>query len=279
MLSKLLKINFLLISLITVSSLFSQQSSNNYWQFLKYDSTAQNSYFFGGIHYVQTPIATDFRANGLYLQGGFNIARLFSKKIIIGLTLDWKGWKGINRWHPSASFTSDFNEAFSPQVSTPEDIAKADMIKNAVNNVDNKYFQGNYFGRIGVAVCPFPRKYGSIMLEIKRGYSSFPIYGYLDDPNIDNGSSDFAFLDFGNVYSGSLYFKPFNFSKKTRRTNYTEAREDWKNYLSIGLHYERMALNESSFYGLGLSDMLSENFMSKYANQHRFGISIGCGIY
>jgi hypothetical protein len=250
-----------------------------YKQFLESDTVAGNSYFYGGAHYAVSAIQTDFRYGGIYGQVGFNVGRLFSKKIVLGVTVDFKGWKGFNSWKPSEAFKNDFNTAYLPNVSTPEDLAKAEMIKNAVNDVEDKNFQGNYFGRIGLSIAPFPRKFGSFMMTIQRGYCSFPIYGYYDDPNIDNLDSDFAFLDFGRVYSGAIYFKPFTFSKKIRRTSFTASKEDWKNYLTVGLHYERLNLNEISFYGISLNDIVKQEFLKKYGIQQRFGISIGVSIY
>jgi hypothetical protein len=250
-----------------------------YGQFLKADTAAANSYFYGGSHFTYSPLQTDFRYGGIYGQVGFNLGRLFSKKIILGVTVDFKGWKGFNSWKPSEAFKNDFNAAYLPNVSTPEDLAKAEMIKNAVNDVEDKNFQGNYFGRIGLSIAPFPRKFGSFMMTFQRGYCSFPIYGYYDNPNIDNLDSDFAFLDIGRVYSGAIYFKPFTFSKKIRRTSFTASKEDWKNYITVGLHYERFNLNESSFYGISVNDIVKKEFLDKYGIQQRFGISLGVSIY
>jgi hypothetical protein len=251
----------------------------SYREFLKVDTSASNSYFYGGAHYVQTPIQTDFRSNGIYGQVGFNFGRLFSKKIILGVSVDFKGWKGFNEWKPSEAFRDDFNAAFLPNVTTPEDLAKAEMIKNAVNNIENKNFQGNYFGRIGVSFSPFPRSFGGFMIELKRGYCSFPIYGYYDDPNIDNLDSDFAFFDFWKVNSGSIYFKPFTFRSSCKTQSLSSSRKDWKNYITIGFHYERLNLNEGVFYGIKLQDIVIDEFLKKHGIQNRFGISLGVGLY
>jgi hypothetical protein len=276
--NRLLQIRIILILCVFFSKVgFAQKSS--YLEFLKVDTSASNGYFYGGAHYVQSPMQTDFRANGIYGQVGFNLARLFSKKMILGVSVDFKGWKGLNAWKPSDAFRDDFNAAYLPQVTTPEDLAKAEMIKNAVNNVENKNFQGNYFGRIGVSFSPFPRAFGGFLIEVKRGYCSFPIYGYYDDPNIDNVDSDFAFFDFWKVSSGSIYFKPFTFRSSCKTQSFSSSRQDWKNYITIGLHYERLNLNEGDFYGINLQDIVNDEFLKKHGIQNRFGISLGIGLY
>jgi hypothetical protein len=267
----------LLLAILCSHPIVAQKGA--YIEFLKADTAAGNSFFYGGAHYALAPIETDFRFGGIYGQVGFNVGRLFSKKILVGVTVDFKGWKGFNSWKPSDAFKTDFNAAYLPSVTTPEDLAKAEMIKNAVNDVEDKNFQGNYFGRIGLSISPFPRAFGSFMLTLQRGYSSFPMYGYYDNPNIDNSDSDFAFLDFGRVYSGAVYFKPFTFSKKIRRTSLSAAKEDWKNYVTVGIHYERLNLYESSFYGISFNDVVSTEFLDKYAVQQRFGISFGVSIF
>lgn len=276
--NRLLHLRIILILCVFISKAsFAQKPS--YLEFLKVDTSASNSYFYGGAHYVHSPIQTDFRANGIYGQVGFNLARLFSKKMILGVSVDFKGWKGFNAWKPSDAFRDDFNAAYQPNVTTPEDLAKAEMIKNAINNVENKNFQGNYFGRIGVAFSPFPRSFGGFMIEVKRGYCSFPIYGYYDDPNIDNLDSDFAFFDFWKVNSGSIYFKPFTFRSSCKKQSFTNARKDWKNYITIGFHYERLNLNEGDFYGINMKDIVKAEFLEKHGIQNRFGISLGVGLY
>ncbi len=276
--SRNLQFKIIILSFLFLGSTnYAQQPS--YVEFLKADTSASNSYFYGGVHYVQTPIQTDFLANGIYCQVGFNLGRLFSKKIILGVSVDFKGWKGFNAWKPSDTFRDDFNAAYLPNVTTPENLAKAEMIKNAINNVENKNFQGNYLGRIGVSFSPFPRSFGGFMIEMKRGYCSFPIYGYADDPNIDNLDSDYAFFDFWKVNSGSIYFKPFTFRTSCNKQSFSSSRQDWKNYITIGFHYERLNLSEGNFYGINLQNIVKDEFFQEHGIQNRFGISIGIGLY
>ncbi len=276
--NRILQLKIILIITVFCNNIAVAQKQS-YLEFLKVDTSAANSYFYGGTHYVQSLIQTDFRSNGIYGQIGFNLARLFSKKMILGVTVDFKGWKGFNAWKPSDAFRDDFNAAYLPNVTTPEDLAKAEMIKNAINNVENKNFQGNYFGRIGVSFSPFPRSFGGFMIEFKRGYCSFPIYGYFDNPNIDNADSDFAFFDFWKVNSGSIYFKPFTFRSSCKTQSFTSSRQDWKNYITIGFHYERLDLSEGEFYGINLQDVVKDEFLKNHGIQNRFGISLGIGLY
>jgi hypothetical protein len=174
-------------------------SSNTWGQgklkdFFKADSTEQCRFLNGSIHYNYSPEPGDFYIGGLFLHGGVNIARFFSKNMILGICADFKPFKGTNYWKPNASFQSDFLQSYTPDLTSTETAARSEMIRNAVLGTENKQFQGNYFGNIGIQFSPFPQQWGAWMLEVKRGYRSFPIYGYLDDPNIENYGSDFACL-------------------------------------------------------------------------------------
>jgi hypothetical protein len=217
--------------------------------------------------------------NGFYLSAGFNLARFFSKQFIAGICIDIKPFKGISAWQPLESFTTDFNSNFTADNSTPETSFSSTIFYDAFNGANGRYFQGNYFGNIGIQFAPFPQKYGGLLLEIKRGYASFPVYGYSDATIIENGDSDFAFYQVEKIYSGSLYFKPFNFSTGREGSSLERSKSDWKNWIIIGLTYGRMQLTNDYLYGLHLQNVVSSSFWNTYNTQHFFALSLGIGMY
>jgi hypothetical protein len=247
--------------------------------FFKPDSTDHARFLNGSMQYSYAPSPGDFHIGGFYLHGGLNIARFFSKQMIAGFCIDFKPFKGVNYWQPSAAFQADFQQNYTPDLTSSESEAKSEMIRNAIIGTENKQFQGNYFGNIGVQLSPFPQKWGGWMLEIKRGYRSLPIYGYLDDPNIENFSSDFAFYQINKVFTFSLYGKPLSFFTKTPHPTFSQAKKDWKHWIHLGVHYARSDMSNDYFYGLHLRDIVTESFWNTHRIQHSFFVSLGIGLY
>ncbi len=252
---------------------------NNYLTFLKPDSNEQCRFFRGSLNYRNTFVDKGFNMNGFYLSTGVNIARFFSKKFIAGVCIDLKPFKGLTRWEPASSFTSSFNASFAPDNSTAESAFSSSIFNDAINQNNGSYFQGNYFGNIGLQYSPFPQKYGGFLLEVKRGYASFPVYGYSDAPLIDNGDSDFAFYQVEKIYSASLYCKPFSFWGKDKLSSLQLTKEDWKKWIILGITYNRMNLSNDYLYGTSMEDVVNEAFWNTYRIQHYVTVSLGIGLY
>jgi len=268
-----------LLILLFLNIALSGIGQNDYLSFLKPDSNEQCRYFRGSLHYRNTFVQQPFNLNGFYFSTGVNIARLFSKKFIAGISVDFKPFKGVTSWKPESSFTSSFNASFIPDNTTAESAFSSTIFTDAINMNDGKYFQGNYFGNIGLQISPFPQKYGGFLLEVKRGYASFPVYGYSDAEIIDNSDSDFAFYQVEKMYSASLYCKPFCFWSKDKLGSLQQTKEDWKKWIIIGSTYNRMNLSNDNLYGTSMEDIVSEAFWNAYRIQHYVTLSLGIGLY
>lgn len=254
------------------------KAQSNYRDFLRRDSSQQNSFLMGGYNFLKVPHSVNFRADGLYFHLGFNVARFVSKKIILGVCIDHKGAKGIFGWNTGSAFASEFSLAYSPLNGSQADSAKSQILYNALTSPTKK-FVGNYIANIGIMFSPFPQKYGGILIELKRGGRSFPIDGNYGNPYINNDGSEFAFLDVRKVYCGSIYFKPFTLSKKSVNDSFEKTVNEWRHKIIVGFHYERLNLSDSDFYGVSIPQLVSTDFMSKHGIEHRFGFSLGFGIY
>lgn len=268
-----------LFILFFISIALSGISQNNFLTFLKPDSNEQCRFFRGSLHYRNTFSKQPFNLNGFYFSTGLNIARFFSKKFVAGICLDFKPFKGITSWQPESSFISSFNASFTPDNSSAESTFSSSIFNDAINQNAGKNFQGNYFGNIGLQFSPFPQKFGGLLLELKRGYASFPVYGYSDADLIDNGDSDFAFYQVEKIYGASLYCKPFCFWAKDNLNSLQQTKEDWKKWFILGITYNRMNLSNDYLYGTSMKDVVSDAFWNANRIQHYVTFSLGIGLY
>ncbi len=97
----------------------------NYIRFLKPDSLGKNTFFMIAFNYMYTnQSAVAHGGRGGYLSGGINLARLFTKKIVLGGEIELKAWKGLWPHYFTKNFITDFNEAYHNELSG-EDSARA----------------------------------------------------------------------------------------------------------------------------------------------------------
>ena len=69
---------------------------DRYWQFLQPDSTRHNTYFLAAFNFMYTQQGyVSHGGRGTYLSAGLNVGRLFSKKIVLGASIELKAWKGL----------------------------------------------------------------------------------------------------------------------------------------------------------------------------------------
>lgn len=232
--------------------------------------------------YVYMPKDQPFRRGGTCWNIGINLARFFTKQVILGVHVDGRFFfAGFTKQHFSKEFRDDFNAAFKTEYATYKDSLRASVLYDGINGTNGAFVQGSFPGYYGITFSPFPQKWGGVMLEVKRGGMITDFYGNYDakllDPNGD--SSPVNFGTYRNV-AFELSFKPNKFTKPHKGVIANIHKpKDFLDLLVIGLYYERFSLVDASFNGQYLNTMVSDAFIAKYSNKNYFGIKVGVGIY
>jgi hypothetical protein len=269
--------HFFIISFIFLAGL-PLGAQRKYIDFLKTDSTCGTFLFTGSYQYLYTGQLHSFHTCGFHPGFGVNLARFFSKKFVLGICADLDGFKGLfTQQHFPDGFVRDFNAGFVRHYSNPADSARAYAVRTAINRSPRYYFRGNYLGDLGVMISPFPQRYGGLMLVLKTGYRSYPIFGTYGNGYIADGEADDVTLDFGRTRSIELIVKPLTLLRKQSM---------WDNgslaglyFMTVSFYAEQLDLGRGNFDGMPFSEMVSPEFVSKYSGLTTYGFKIGITIY
>jgi hypothetical protein len=260
--------NLLLLIATAFIMLFAQ---NAYGQT---DSTYKKAPFlFAAINYSQNVASDVLPSNGFHGSLGFNVARLFKQSFRLGIMLDCRVIKVFGTNGQYNQLTEAVNASIIKNQSNPFDSTRASFLHAAFNDDPEKYFSGSYFINYGVFFCPFPNKYGSVMLQIKRGDYAFPIYGayfnkYLQTAN----KNEWIDLTISTTLNVQLTCKPLTFFKSKKENQL-------KNNVLLSLFYETVSLKNATLDKEPLSKFLKTTFFDKYGTGHHFGFTISYGIY
>jgi hypothetical protein len=258
----------ILLSIITVFTLLFAQ--NAYGQT---DSTYKKaSVLFFAINYSQNVTNKMLPSNGLHSSLGLNIARLFKQKFSFGVMLDFRGFKilGSNRHYHQ--LTNAVNASIIRNQSDPFDSTRASFLYNAFNNDSKKHFLGSYLFNYGVFFSPFRGKYGSMMLQIKRGDYAFPIYGAYGNKYISDGKQEWIGLTVPVPLNVQLTCKPWAFFKSKKEN-------ELKNNVLLSIFYETVSLKTATLDGQALSKYLKPAFFDNHGTGHHLGFKLSYGIY
>jgi hypothetical protein len=130
---------------------------------------------------------------------------------------------------------------------------------------------------MGIMISLFPQKYGGLMLMVKKGYRSYPIFFV----NLESefGEDDHPNLYLPENYSFELSCKPYSFFKNSY-INQTELKaKDILKSLTITAYYERLNFKKASFKGLPINQIVNSSFLNKYAIIENYGLKIGFSFY
>jgi len=245
--------------------------------FVKFpNETSQNYLVTANLQLIPVSYGHTIGVKGLVSNVGINFARLFSRKFVLGVAVEFKIVNGIFPGKPSKAFVSDFNEMYISQYDNPKDSANAFVVKNAINT----NFLGSQLGNICVMFSAFPQKYGGVLVQIKKGVSSFGINSYVyGNQYIDGGGHDHFNLGSIRNYSVELTFKPLSFFRNTYVVRGSKISKSIVNRLLVSIFYENVAFKDAEFNGTPVSKMVADDFMKKYGTDHRFGLKFGIGIY
>lgn len=248
----------------------------SFTQSQKTDSLKNQNYWFTGQYtFVNSCTGKTFNSRGLTLNLGFNATKLFSDKIILGITTDLKVFPGLWKPHTSSAFLNDFNNALINPSNSFDSINMSIVSQNLnqgglVGN--NRYFIGGMFSL-------FPNKYGGFLFEAKYGRTDFQARNNVfDNPNIQNGFNRRSISTTGN-WIFSLTVKPVSFFRNTWFNRKNTSGKDLLSSLTLGFFYERFNFGSARFNGTRLSNFTNEQFNASYRIDHRFGFKIGFSFY
>jgi hypothetical protein len=272
--------NVVLFFLLISASVFAQDTSNDSLGY--FEKNPQASPFLVHYHYLSEPWGQGFRTGGMQLSLGFNPMCFFTNKFILGFCFDFKGIKGFTGQNLGSPFQHEFKADFIDVYNDPSDSAKAHFVANTVSS---NGFSGNYSGNIGIAIAPFPQKYGGFLLIVKRGYRQYPIFGTYGNKYISGGTADNVTIDVKNVYSAELLMKPYTFFRRSsldfgnRYVSFRKGDLNPLQFITIGFVAERIDIRTATFDNMALNRMVNPAFMNKYGVCWRFGCKVGVSLY
>ncbi len=265
-----------IVPLYNTDTITKQRSHRKYSDFFS-DTNRQNYLCTTGLKYQQTIVAKGFSSNGLHFTFGLNLARFFSKELLIGVFFDFKPINGFFYRQPrSSSFTDDFNKNFNSTYTSSQDSATAYLLQTRLNEGT---MHGGMFGNIGVMLSVFPNRYGGILIALKRGTETHRIGAVYGNKYIKNGEADNLYFDF-RTYSFEISFKPYSLFHKDGYISFTT--DDYQNPLkafTISFFYSRINLKDAVINDLKWTSIVNEPFISKYGLTDRFGITLSMSIY
>jgi hypothetical protein len=262
-----------LVTSDTISKLHSKTSYKDFF----FDSNRQNHLFTLGLKYQQTISSKAFSSNGLYGNLGLNIARFFSKELIIGLLFDLKPINGFFYRQPkSDSFVRDFNENFNSNYRDSSGIATSNLLKD---NLNNNHIYGGSISNIGIMFSVFPNRNGGVLVELKKGYESHRIGNVYGNKFIKNGEADNLYFDFA-TYTLEISFKPYSIFKNSYIDINSDNQENsFLKSIMVSFFYSRLNLKDAEINGLKWTEIVSSSFISKYGKTNRFGMTLGFVLY
>ena len=246
------------------------------------DSATKASLFNLSYQYLSVQKNKPFRRGGASFNIGINLARFFTKSIILGLSIETRFvFEGFTKQYFSTEFVKDFNDNYISQYSNYKDSLRASILNEGINSSNGTFIRGSFPGYYGITFSPFPNKWGGILLEVKKGSPVFSFFGKYDgtvlDPNKDNAPVDLILADNLSV---DLSFRPYKFSRSRIRNPFDcEKVIDYFNFLIVTLYYERFSLVGAKFNYQDLNTMVNQKFITKYSNQNYFGVKVGLCIY
>lgn len=247
------------------------RSIDNYIKFLQPDEKQKNEFFIATHSMVYTNTGKILHGGrGSYITIGLNLARFFSKKIVLGVGVDLRCWKGLWDDRFTNGYINDFNANFNNTIQVIEDSARATALKETING-GRYYARGSYYSALVLSFAPYPMEYGGFMLNLKRSSFGVPVngtYGSVFNPN----GADWVSLSVPITYNVELVCKPLTFFNRTK------SNEICRLFL-VSVFYERLSWKDANFDGLPLQRFMSDSFIKKYAYQDHLGVAIKIGIY
>jgi hypothetical protein len=251
-----------------------------YWKFLKSpDHRSANHMFMFGYNFLYNSMGVSFGSTGTIPWVGFNVARLFSRKIILGVIVEAKLSPGNWKQVPSQQFINDFDSSFVKKYDNPLDSVNAYLVKNAINDAGGQYVAGQNILNYGIAFSPFPSKYGGIMIQIKYGKTAYQVQGLYGQKMIKGGGYEQLPMRISNNIIYECTFKPYALGGNAYVLSNLKRKNDlWKS-IAISVYYEQLNIKSAVFNGTRIDQMVAPGFLDKYGVDKRVGFKIGLSFY
>ncbi len=249
-----------------------KQNIKRYISFLKRDSLQNNTYLTVSCNFMYSSIGKISQGGrGCYLSLGLNLARFFSKKIVLGVTFDLQPFSGLWNHKFKQNYINDFNQHYSTTSLGTIDSGRVQTVYNSLNNNINYDHFGNQHTSYGIMFSPYPTKYGGLMLILKRGQINYRVSngGSLDSQETDN-----LFITVPIDYKFELVCKPFYLFRQNNKRKYL-----WLNYFQVSAFFQKVSWKDAKIDGLAFNRFMSPTFQNKYSCDYHFGFTFRIGIY
>lgn len=285
-----IRLFFLVFSIISFIKISNSQSSehnfsipfiekNKYLNYLFYsDSNTQASLLYVKYQYLYMQKSKPFRSGGMHLSVGLNIARFFSKKIILGICYDFKVFPGYTKQYFTSNFVNDYNANYISTYNNNLDSIRSNILFKTINSSNNYRIRGSALYNFGIAFSPFPQKFGGILLQLTKSGCYYPFYGSYPTEKLTKDNEPIN-LKLANNYSVELSFKPYNFINSKRINVLDHKIKELYKFIVISFYYQHFTLDGATFNNVSLSKFVNQPFIDRYSNQNYFGIKLGLGLY
>jgi len=208
---------------------------------------------------------------GSYVGLGLNVARLFSKKFVLGFIVEFKGWKGLWPDNFTNQFQNDFNWYYQNSIALPEDSARAETLHSLINGSPSYSVRGTFYSSIGICFSPFPYSHGGILVNVKKGGIGIPVHGTYGSL-FNRDGNDWVSFSTNMNYRAEIVCKPLLFFPSL-------AKEHLAQSLQLSFFVQEIDWTKSNFDGLFLQSFLAPEFFSRYNKEYQFGITAKFGFY
>jgi hypothetical protein len=279
------KIKSLIIILLLVNYSFAQKNQKffgplkPYSEFIKSDSTCLASFISFKFQYLYQFSNGFYKIGGTHSDLGINLARFFTKKIILGVGFEYKFIPFRGKQKLASGFIDNFNANYIPVLSDKYDSIRSLTLHGAINNINGYKSGGSTFSSFSINFSPFPDRFGGILLQFKMGYLSVPIYGPLSDIYEENTNIPTLNFAVRKNFVVELSFCPYKFFKSHRLKIVGGSIKDWYKFLIISFYANYFSLQNATVGGEKLSKFTGEAFTDNYKSLHNFGIKFGVGIW
>ncbi len=225
-------------------------------------------YFFASANFEMNVTGKIMPSSGLQLGLGINLARFFTKKIVLGIYYESSISSDFSTNNQYSYLTDAITSNIELNQIDPNDHVRAYFINNAYTK---NQFSGCYKQTYGIAFSPFPDKYGEVILLLTKGNNKYFFSGENDNPN-------FTFPTYSNhievpiEFKASLMFKPFTLTKMKDKNL-------MKDHFHLGFYVQQSKFQNARLAEKEISNFLKpEFFEGNRKSEIQFGIRLGIGI-
>lgn len=256
----------------------SKKTNSNLEYFLVTDSTASASPFsFKCMYGYQFPNGF-FRTGGTSLDVGANLARFFSKKIILGVGLEYKYAQYRGAQSLTQELKDEFNANYTPNWTNRFDSIRSATLHGAINDIDSNYIQGTNYYAWSINFSPFPDRFGGILLQYKLGNSAFAMAGS-SSAYYDGREKPRMTIKKVQDHTLELSFHPYKFfTNKRTSLRGMKINHFYKTFV-VSFYGKKTSLNNATFGVDPLSKYVKQDFIDQYRDVYSFGVKVGVGIW